>query len=564
MKKILLLTLFITFSLLSFAQPAPIKKAAKAVYRLTTYNQQGDILTTTYAIALSSQGECAAQWTPFVGAARATLEDETGKIYPVETILGANELYNVCRFKAEGPLTALSLASKPVTSGNKVWVSLPNKFGKTEETSINKVEIFNEKYNYYTLSNPFAIPSSFSGLALTNAAGQAIGLVQVSAQGEASAIDLSFIRTLQITDALAINDPTLLTTHIRLALPQNKEQALTLLVLLGQRSDSLTRVNYIHDFIRQFPSEIDGYQALAEEELRAKHYGEAHSQLQYAINKCDKKDEAHAAWAKLIYQKNIWFPQDVADEFTISNGLQAIRTAYKLQPLPAYKHQEAQLLFLQNQYAEALDIFLSLTKTNIRSGEIFFEASACKEALKAPTEEVICLLDSAVNVHLATEPQLAAPYVLSRADAWNRAANYRKAVSDYNLYDSINGGRPISPEFYYVRSKCEVQIRQFQQALTDLNRALLLDSRNSLLWAEKAAMHLRFKQYEDAIRASEFCLKFDEQNTDAMIVAGIALDALSKDKARSKSEASENKQKSIAYFDRAKALGDNRGDAYRK
>ena len=565
MKKILFLML-LPFLMVTavVAQPAAVQKAAKAVYRLTTFNANNDIIATCYAVALNAQGDCAAPWAPFVGAQRATIEDESGRTYNVESIYGANELYNVCHIHADARLAPITSGAKSVAAGTNVWASLPSRFGKAAEVKVTGAESFDKNYNYYQLSKPSAGNSPLTGAALMNNSGQAVGIIQTSASGELAAIDLDFVRTLKIENALAANDPTLRTTGIRIALPTDKEQALALLMLVGQRTDSLTRVDYIHDFIRQFPNEVDGYQALAEEELRGMHFSLANQQITTALQKATNKAEAHAALAKLIYQKASWFPQVEFPEWSLEKGLEAIRAAQKLHPQPVYAHQEAQLLYMQGDYNNALQGFLALTKTPLRSGEIFFEASACKEALQAPTTEIIELLDSAVQININSEPLLSAPYVLSRADVWNRAKDYRKAVIDYNLYDSIMGGRPISTEFYYVRSQCEMQIRQYQQALNDLNRALLLSRTNPLLWAEKAALHLRFKQYEDAIRASEICMKLDPQNTDAMIIKGKSLLSQSAEKGRAKQEAADKRQEALTIFAKAKALGDDRGDEMMK
>ena len=84
--------------------------------------------------------------------------------------------------------------------------------------------------------------------------------------------------------------------------------------------------------------------------------------------------------------------------WNLDKALDETRQAYAIQPQPLYRHLEAQVLFTKKEYQQACDMFLDLTKSEMRNPELFFEAAQCKTQLEAPREDVIALLDSAINL----------------------------------------------------------------------------------------------------------------------------------------------------------------------
>lgn len=549
MKKLFIYILFLTLPVAVSAQPSNLSKVAQCVFQISSYNANGDIIATSNGFFVNDNGDAVGNWQPFKGAYRAVAEDKSGRTYTIETIYGVNELYDVCKFHVNIKSSTVPIASKQLTKGMKVWVV--NRNSATKTATIQSVESFFEHYNYYVLDA--SIPSEFNACPVVNQSGQVIGIAHASANGKTGSVtDINFGNSFQVTDALLANDPTMRSTNIRLAYPKDKQQALAVLLLASQRCDSLTRIAYIKDFIDKFPNEIEGYSSLAEEELKAQHFSTADNLIQRALTQVKHKDEAHAALAKLIYQKYAWFPDASYPSWTIDKGIQEAREAYIINALLPYKHQEAQLTFAKGDYQEAYNQFLQLTKTNLRSGELYYEAALCKRALQAPATDYIVLLDSAVQVESASSGAYLPPYLLARAQALANAENYRQAVADYNMYDSIMGGRPLYSDFYYQRSQCEMKIHQYQQALNDINRAILVNRSNYLLWAEKASLHLRFKQYDEALRSSDTCLLMDDKNTDAIIIKGIALCQLKR------------KKEGLAELEKARQLGDERAEQYIK
>ena len=197
-------------------------------------------------------------------------------------------------------------------------------------------------------------------------------------------------------------------------------------------------------------------------------------------------------------------------------------------------------------------MFMALTKTKLRNGELFYEASQCKVQLKAPQKEVMELLDSAIAACPQPLTSIAAPYVLSRGIAYNEAKDYHNALVDYNEYDSLMLGRPLNSSFYYTRYKCELQVHRFQQALNDIARSIILTPNEPTYYAEMASLQIRVKKNEDAVKAATRCTILAPEYIDGYLLLGIANKELG------------NKDEAKKALEKAKSLGDKRADEYLK
>ncbi|MBR6493690.1 MAG: hypothetical protein IKT22_00230, partial [Prevotella sp.] len=96
MKRIITTIIYTLTIAVAFAQN---QKAGKSVFTLTTFKADGTILASTNGVFIGSQGDAVSAWTPFVGAKTAVCIDADGRKHAVEAIYGANELYDVCRFR---------------------------------------------------------------------------------------------------------------------------------------------------------------------------------------------------------------------------------------------------------------------------------------------------------------------------------------------------------------------------------------------------------------------------------------------------------------------------------
>jgi len=531
---------------------AQIERAAKSVFTLTTFKKDGSLLVSSHGVFVSSDGEAISSWTPFIGADHAIVIDALGNQMDVMSIIGTNELYDICKFRVSGKTKPATIANTPALKNEKVWiVGYSNKSPQIDQRNVQRTETFMNKYTYYIFSSN--IPENSESCPLVNSKGEVIGLLQHSKTSEdVCATDIRYANDFTVKNGLSINEPVLKQTEIPVDLPNDKDQATVMLTLANEQKDSLKYVKYINAFINKFPSAIEGYNAQAENLTNANDFAGATATMESAINKVNKKDEAHSAYSHLIFQKEIYKNQIPYSSWNLDKALEEAKEAYKINPLPTYQHQQAQIIFSKGDYNLAYDMFISLTKTPIRNGEFFYEAAQCKTQLKAPHKEIMELLDSAIVASPQPLNQIGAPFVLARGTEYFNAGDYKNSVIDFNRYDSLMYGRPISSEFYYTREKAEMQIHQYQQALNDINRAVFLSRDQPTLWAEKASLHLRFNQLDDAIKSATICTQLAPGYADGYILLGVA------------QMSNKNKIEGEKALLKAKELGDARADQYLK
>ena len=231
---------FIVQAALSFAQTSQVKKAAQSVFPLTTFNADGSIHATTHGVFCGNNGEAIAMWHPLKGASRAVIIDAKGKQYDVDAMLGASELYDVCRFRVKDIQNAptLSLATTDAAAQTVYAVGYDLKKAEIKRLSPVRTEQFMTSYNYYVF-NDIDVSASMLGCPIVNEAGQLLGIMQrPEAGGEAFSADARLTTTFKL-NGLSINDATLKATGIRTALPQEEDQATVMLVLAGQQNDSI-------------------------------------------------------------------------------------------------------------------------------------------------------------------------------------------------------------------------------------------------------------------------------------------------------------------------------------
>ena len=529
------------------AQPSAVQKAAKSVFTLTTYAQDGKEIATSEGVFVGADGEAVSSWKPFVGATRATVTDVTGKQSDVTEIVGASELYDVCKFRVAASATPARLSPTPLAAGSKAWqISYALKKPEIKEMTVKKVETFMEQYTFYIVSKPPSDSPEGEGLPpiaspLINASGQVVALAQPptspsgggreGAESVLHAVDINYPNNFTITNGLSTADPILSQTRIRKALPDKKDDALLALIMTRQQADSLQYAQTIDNYISKFPNEIDGYAAKAMSYVEANDFAAADHEMQQALKKTTQKDQAHSEYAKLIYQKNIYKSELPYADWTFDKALAEAQAAYKLNPLPIYQHQQAQIIFAQGDYQQAYDMFIALASSPSGGGreeaeamtpELYLEAAQCKANLQAPQEEILQLLDKAVEACPRPLTNIAAPYILARGQAYDNAGQYRKAISDYNTYDTLMVFR-ATPEFYYLKYQCEVKVRQYQQALGDIAHAAVLNPQEPTYLAELASLNLKVGRLPEAIRAADLCISVAPDYPDAYIVKGLAL-----------------------------------------
>lgn len=538
---IIIMTLVLCASSL-MAQPGPVQKVSKSVFTLTTFNKDGGIIASTQGVFIDNKGTAISTFKPFVGATKASIVDASGKSMNVDAILGADELYDVAKFRIIGATTAAPIASKASVAGEKVWL-VPHSIKKSpfQQEDISSVENFMTTYNYYIFSS--SVPENAVGCPFVNKNGQVIGLMHTN--GQTTAIDANYAKQLKVT-GLSTLDAALRETGIRTALPDTEQDAITMMTLKKGQIPADVYKEYTQEFINKFPTSAFGYKEKALYLVDQEKYDEAAKLMEEGIKKSTAKDEAHSNYADLIYQKIAYKGDSTYTAWTLDKAIDEAQKAYAAKPQPVYKHQEAQINFLKGNYQKACDMFLDLTKSNLNGGELYFEAAQAKTHLKAPAQEIEVLLDSAISVGARTG--MAGNYYLARANFLNEQGQYRRAIQDYNMYDSI--ARPVDANFFYTRYQCETKLRMWQPALLDIARACYLAPKQPTFFAEWASLDLRVKRYDEGISAATHCTKLAPEYADGYLLLGL----LQKEKGL--------KDEAIKNLKKAQELGDTRAAEY--
>lgn len=508
-------------SAVAIAQPSWTKRATKAVFTLKTFDANGTLLSSSTGFFTNTDGEAVSCFTPFKGAASAVIIDAQGKEWPIECMLGANDTYDVAKFHVNAKKTIpLSIATTPEAEGTKVWLLPYHETKNCPEGTVNKAETFADTYAYYTVAltmgdNPIGTP-------LMNANGEVIGLMQQPASQTDTlsyAVSARFADSLRIS-GLSLSDPVLRSTSIKKDLPKSVDQAQLMLFLAASGQDSLTFAGLIERFIDKFPTEPDGYVYRAQIEAGAQQFDEASADMEQAIKVSSKKDEAHFNYSRLIYQKEIYMTNVPYEGWSLEKALEEAREAERINPLDIYRRQQAVILFAQKNYRESYDIYASLFKGDLRSADLFYEASRCQQQLGDSTA-VLALLDSCVAMFQKPYLKEAAPYLLIRANTEKDFGHYRQAVADLNEYEKLMAAS-VTDQFYFLRYQASLNGRQYQQALNDIDRAITMSPRNDLYYSEKASLQVRVGLYDDAMETARQCIDIAPDHSDGYLFLGLA------------------------------------------
>ena len=514
-----LLHLF-TFSPL-MAQPDWVKKATKSVFTVKTFSADGSLIGSSNGFFTGIDGEAISNFTPFKGASRAVIIDAAGKEIPVSTIMGANDMYDVVKFRVAASKTQpLTIATEIAPTGSTVWL-LPYRETKVIKSgAVRKAETFQEEYAYYTVA--MQTPETAVSCPLLNEAGEVIGLMQQPASATDS---LSYAVSARFADSLkvmgfSLNDPSLKMSAIKKELPSTVEEANLLVYLAASSVDSATYVGLVDDMIEKFPDAPEGYVYRAEVAANTANYAAAEKDMEQALKVAKAKDEVLFSYARMIYNKEVYQNIQPYEPWTLDKALAQIQKANDINAQPGYRQLEGNILFAQKKYDEAYNIFIELTNTNMDKAEMWYGASRCKEMLK-DTTAMLALLDSAVNVFTKPYLKQAAPYLWTRGNKRFDCGKYRDAVSDFNEYEKLMGTQ-VNARFYYIRHQAEIEGRLYQQALNDINRAIQMEPKETLYYAEKASLQIRVGQYEDAIGTAEELIALEPDGSNGYLFKGLA------------------------------------------
>lgn len=557
MKMILAMSLCLLAQWTMAQAPKWVEKAKHAVFSVVTYDKNDQILNTGNGFFVTEDGVALSDYTLFKGAQRAVIIDNEGRQMPVLNIMGADDMYDVVKFRVgiEKKVTALPIATRQPAAGTLVYL-LPysTQKGRTCTTghlkSANKVE---GNYLYYTLELP--LKDKMISCPLTDAEGAVFGLAQKSSGQDTAticyAVDARYAMDQKIS-ALSYNDETLTNIGIKKALPDTEEQALIFLYMASTQLTPEKYMEVLNDYIEQYPNSTDGYIRRATQLLSTSQdeatLKQVAADMDQALKVASQEEAVRFDRAKLIYNYMLTNPATPHEDWSFDKALEEIQQAIDLQALPVYVQLKGDILFAKQDYPGALAAYEQVNHSDMASPTSYFSAAQTKEMMKAPATEVLALMDSCIALCPQPYTNTTGPYLLARAQALLNANQARKAMLDYDAYYKAMNGN-VNAAFYYYREQAAMQARQYQRALDDLAKAIELAPDELLYRAELAVVNIRVGRSEEAIRILQEALKIEPEYAEAYRLMGQAYVQLKK-----KDEACES-------FAKAKDLGDPNVDA---
>lgn len=553
MRKILTVLVCCLMAQWAGAQPPKwVEKARKAVFSIVTYDKNNQIKGTGNGFYIDAQGTALSDYTLFEGAERAVIINADGKEFEVSTIMGVNSIYDVIKFNTPvgKKQMALTIASQPAKVDEIVYL-LPYSTQKATTCQTGRVmavDSIGQNAYYYTIE--MKTGEKLLSCPIMNAAGEVLGHIQKNASDESTesyAIGVQYGQSLSIS-ALSVTDAALCKIGIKKALPEAEDQALVYIIMAADRLDKEPYIELLHDFIRQFPGNYESYIRLANMHIydeNPEKQALADGYLNQALEKSSNQSEACYQVAKTIYSYVVSLNgTEGFATWTLDRALEIIRKNKQQEEEPLYVQLEGDILFAQGNYAEAFVCYEKLNNSPLASAATFYSAAKTKQLIEgSDINEVLALMDAAIERLIKPYLNEAAPYFYERAELRAKAGKFREAVMDYNEFQKALSTE-LSALFYFKREQAEVQCRMYQQALDDINKAVELAPEDIDFIVEKGALHLRVNQLDEAIAAFQKALTMDDKNAPVYRMLGYC-QALQK----------KNKE-ACANFAKAKELGD--------
>ncbi|MDR1980466.1 MAG: serine protease [Tannerellaceae bacterium] len=560
MKKIVLLLAIACVCLTAATQNPPkwMNKTKKAVLTVTTFDKDNRRINATTGFFITETGELLSAYSLFKGAARATVTDTEGNEYPVVSVIGADDLYDVVRLKAAVPKKApyIPLATAPVAAGSPVYL-LSYSTGKNvlfKQGEIAEVSKLNDSYRYYKLSFPLTAEQVNGPLLLPT--GEVFGLAQEDASGKKEhsyAVSAGYASSLRVSTSDAFN--TVYTTiGIRKAWPEEIEQASIFLFLLSNNQDVPAYLETLNDFIAAFPLEAEGYMNRAShyannrEALSAAGYSDclalALADVNTAIKYNKNKGEAYYDRAKLVFSVAANDSTITDPNWTVEAAIAAIGKAVAEEDLPLYRQLEGDIYFYQGAYEEAFDDYMRVNDSDFSSANSYYWAAKAKERIAgAQISDIIALLDSALSKMGTPLTAEAAPYLLERIEYKVQLSLFKEAIADYDLYYNLLDGK-VGDAFYYYREQAKSKAGDNEGALQDIREAARLSPDSPDYYAEEAAVLVRMQRYDEALAGIQKALALAPEFSSCYRLRGICYIRQGK------------KDEACEAFNRAKELND--------
>lgn len=563
MRKLIWMIVICCHVMVIFAQkkaPKWMEKQRKAVLTVTTFGKDNVKKASGVGFFVSETGEALSAYSLFEDAERAVVTDASGEEFPVTRIVGADEMYDVIKFKVETSkkTTCLELAQEPLAQGANAYL-MPFSTTKIKQFgagSIVEVSKLKDPYSYYKLSIP--LQEGWLNAPLLTEDGKVFGLAQEDASGNKDclfAVSAGYVNQLKITSTDAFNT-AYKRVKIKKAWPADPAEAQLILYVLANSEDAKTYLATLNDFIATFPNVAEGY--LSRANLYAHHRAEfaqnaadqssylekAMADMEQAGKFSDKKSDLWFQRAKMIYGVAVTDTTLQDERWSMNAAFDAIQKAIAEDDQPIYHQVKGDLLYYQGDYAKAFADYMIVNQSKVASSLSWYSAAKAKKNLRGSNiGEIINMLDSAIVKGESASAQEIGTYILERVDLRLKLLQYKEAVDDYNLYFVIMRGR-VSDQFFYLREQAKFRNNDLEGALKDIQFAIRINPGNPNYHAEEASVLIRQKEHEKALKSLEKAIELAPDFASCYRLRGLCLARLER-----KAEAKE-------AFSKAKELGD--------
>ena len=533
--------------------PAWVERAKRAVFTIEAYDSNGNVRQGN-GFFIQGSGEAVSDYTLFNGAVKAVVTDADGRKLQVNNIIGADEIYDVIRFKVAVPrsVSFLSVASVPPAKGAEVFLISAKE--PAQKGGIEEITKIKDSYDYYKVNIPST--SMQISLPLLTSDGEVFALSQADASGrnKTYGVSVQYIQGLRFT-SIDLLSKKYASIGIRSGWSDKLEEAQVSLILYASQQDAPAYLETLNDFIETFPNVPDGYLSRASHYLRhrktlASSQAEQTQILAKATDDLNRylkinpsEDDGLYNHAKLIYE--VLLDDNTLDskDWNIRIASEKLQRAIAKNDIPVYRQLEGDIAFFQGDFEKAYESYMTVNQSPYSTSLSFFMASNALQRMEGGNMiEVIALMDRAVAKSLAV-PSEAAAYLQESIDLKMQFGMFDAAIIDYNrLYIALSGN--VTDVFYYYREQAKFRAGDLDGAMNDIETAIALDPQNAVYYAEEASIYLRKQDPAKAIESVNKSLAIDPEFAASHRLLGVCLLRL------------EKKDEACRAFQKAKELGD--------
>ena len=530
-----------------------IEKASKAIFKIETTTKEG-VKQNGHGFFISENGEAVSDYSLFKNAQKAVVTTSGGETFQVIQILGADDFYDVIRFKVGIPKKTdfLTIAKSSPDIGTTVYIPPSGEENNAVENAISEITKVKSVYDYYTIDA--TLSKSQESYPILNDAGEVFAITQqdASGKGKTYGISVPYINSLQITTTDIFNK-TYTELGVRMAWLPSAEDAQLLLILYASIQDAPTYLETLNDFIVTFPNYPDGYSS------RAIHYAynrenlssDKNEQLQMldlAMKDLESAEKYTKDKGKIYYDRASLIFEVITNDSTLQHKGWDIKTASEniqkailTEDLYLYRMLEGDIEFFKGDYEKAYNSYSIINQGPEASTLSYYFAAKSKQQMPEVNYiEIINLMDSAIAKSSADE---VINIILENVDLKLQAGLFEEAVKDYDMYYTMLNGN-VSDLFYYYREQAKFRSGDFEGALKDIDLAISANNENELYYAEKASVCIRLQDYTKAKESAEKAIELQPEFASAYRILGVSL------------LRQNNKTDACVHLNKAKELGD--------